>query len=188
MRYLFLSVLIIAGMTACKQSAKGKNGVTYKSASEYNDYIVNRQTALMKNVLAFGKIADENLDSAETMLNQAVKNAAVMIEEIKGMPPFKGDSSLRDAAVTSFSFYKRVFEKDYHDILTIRKKGQENITQEDIEEANRIVENITKEEEGIDKAFQAAQREYASKNNMRLMDNKAQKDLETEMNKTNKEN
>jgi len=187
MRYFFLSALLVAGLMACKQSVKGKNGVTYKSASEYNDYIVNRQAILMKNVIEFGKIVEINLDSAEAMLNKSVAQAATMIEEIKGMPPFKKDSSLRDAAVTSFSFYKRVFEKDYRAILNIRKKGQENITSEDVEEANRIVENISQEEEGIDKAFHDAQREYATKNNMRLMDNKAQKDIEKEMDKLNKE-
>src|SRR5574338_426229 len=35
--------------------------------------------------------------------------------------PYKGDTALRDAAVSSFSFYKRVFEKDYMDILQIKK-------------------------------------------------------------------
>ncbi|MDZ4808316.1 MAG: hypothetical protein SGI96_08590 [Bacteroidota bacterium] len=187
MRYLFLSVVLVIGLMACKQSVKGTNGVTYKSATDYNDYIINRQTTLMKRVVDFGKVADVNLDSAQALLTKSVREVETMIGEIKGMPPYKGDSLLRDAAIASFSFYKRVFEKDYAEILDIRKKGQENITEEDIVRANTIVENISKEEEGLDKSFQSAQREYASKNSMKLKDNKVQKDLEKELDKMNKE-
>jgi len=187
MRYFLLSVVLVAGLMACKSSVKGKNGVTYKSATEYNDYIVNRQTSLMKRVVEFGKVADANLDSAQALLTKSVSEVETMLGEIKGMPPYKEDSTLRDAAIKSFSFYKRVFEKDYAEILSIRKKGAENITQEDVERANTIVENITKEEEGLDKSFQSAQREYANKNKMMLKNNEAQKDLEKELDKMNKE-
>lgn len=178
MRYLFLSMLLVVGLVACKQTVKGKNGVTYKSPTEYNDYIVTRQTTLMKNVLEFGKIADVNLDSAAAMLKKSVIQADKMIDELKGMPPYKGDSVLRDAAVKSFKFYKGVFEKDYVDILNIRKKGEENITAEDVTEVNRIVDKIGKEEEVLDKAFHNAQKSYADKNNMKLIDNSMQKEVD----------
>lgn len=182
MRYFFVFLLCCAGFTGCKPSVKGKNGVTYKSPSQYNDYIVNRQTRLMKNVLEFGKVADISLDSAESLLGSSVSETNDMIGEIKGMPPYKGDSALRDAAVATFSFYKRVFENDYADILAIRKKGPDNITPDDVQEANRIVEKISKEEEGFDKNFHLAQKEFAEKNNMKLMDNSMQKELD-KMNK-----
>lgn len=178
MRSLIFALLLFAGLAACKQSVTGKNGVTYKSPSAYNDYIVNRQTQLMKRVMDFGKVADLNLDSAEQLLQQSVKETAKMVEEIEGMPPYKGDSSLRDAAAASFRFYKRVFEKDYAEILAIRKKGPENISTEDVSEANRIVAKISKEEEGFDKAFHLAQQQYASKHNMKLLDNKMQQEID----------
>jgi predicted ribosome quality control (RQC) complex YloA/Tae2 family protein len=187
MRYLFLSVVLVVGLMACKQSVKGTNGVAYKSATDYNDYIVNRQTTLIKRVMEFGKVADVNLDSAQALLTKSVKEVETMIGEIKGMPPYKGDSSLRNAAIASFSFYKKVFEKDYATILNIRKKGEGNITPEDAVQANSIIENITKEEEGLDKTFQSAQRDFASKNSMQLKDNKVQKDLEKELEKMGKE-
>lgn len=189
MRYLFLSAILFAGLVACKQSSsvKGENGVTYKNPVEYNDYIVNRQTDLMKKVVEFGKVADVSLDSAEALLKKSVRETAKMIEEIKGMPAYKGDSALRNAAVNSFSFYKKIFEKDYMDILNIRKKGEENITEEDVAAANAIVEKISKEEEGLDKAFKNAQQDYAEKHKMKLMNNKAQKDIEKELDKMGNE-
>lgn len=178
MRYLFLSLVVVIGLAACKQPVKGRNGVSYKSATDYNDYIVNRQTALMKNVLDFGRLADISIDSAAAMLKTSAIQATKMINEIKGMPPYKGDSALRDAAINSFIFYKGVFEKDYADILNIKRKGSENITSDDVAEANRIVDRIGKEEEVLDKAFHNAQKAYADKNNMKLIDNKMQQEVD----------
>ena len=177
MKYFLLALVVISSVTACNKPVKGRNGITYKNAVEYNDYIVSRQTKLMRNVLDFGKTAETNLDSAESMLGRFANETDQMIREIKGMPAFKGDSVLRDAAVKSFTFYKRVFAQDYVDILNIRKKESE-ITEADISELDRIVDKISKEEENFDKSFHEAQRNFASKNNMRLKDNEIQKEID----------
>ena len=113
--------LLVLLAFACNKPVKGKNGVTYKSPVQYNDYIVSRQTDLMKKVVDFSNVAETNIDSAATMLKGYAAETATMIDEIRGMPAYKGDTSLRNAAVNSFSFYKRVFEEDYVDIINIRK-------------------------------------------------------------------
>lgn len=166
---VLISLLFISFLWACNKPVKGRNGVTYKNPSQYNDYIVNRQTDLMKKVADFSRVAEYSIDSAATMLPSFAAQTGVMIEEIKGMPPYKGDSTLREAAIRSFSFYKRVFEEDYADIIRIRQKG--DLTQDDVDEMERIVKKITREEEGYDQAFQNAQRAFAKQNNMKLRDN-----------------
>lgn len=178
MRYFLLAVILVAGIAACKQNVKGKNGVVYKSAIEYNDYIANRQTSLVKKVLELTKVMSVNLDTAEVKLKQAVSEAEEMIVEIKGMPPYKGDSALRDAAIKSFSFYKNIFENDYIDVINIYKKGEENLTREDVTEVNRIVAKISQEEAILDKSFQNAQKTYAEKNKIKLVENKMQQEVE----------
>ena len=181
MKYLSIILISLACVImACNQPAKGRNGVTYKSAVQYNDYIVSRQSKLMQDVLDFAKAADNNLDSAEKMLNTYVTQTAATIEEIKGMPEYKGDSSLRDAAVNSFVFYKNVFQNDYTRILEIRKKGTE-MNSDDVEELNKIVGKITKEEEGFDKSFHNAQKNFADRNHMKLMENEMQKKFNKEI-------
>jgi hypothetical protein len=173
---IFLVALLLPLFYSCNRPVKGDNGVTYKSPVQYNDYIVSRQTKLMKNVLSFGETAQTDIDSAASMLGGFAKETQSMIQEIKGMPPYKGDSSLRDAAVRSFTFYKRVFEEDYVDLINIRKK--EDITEDDMAEMNRIVDKISKEEEGFDKAFHSAQNDFAKKNNMKLRENEMQKKID----------
>ena len=179
--FTVIVILLTFSLGACNQPAKGKNGVTYKSAVQYNDYIVSRQAKLMQKVLDFAKATEINLDSAEKMLERFTGETAIAVEEIKGMPPFKGDSSLRDAAVRSFGFYKNVFQNDYFRIISIRKKGEE-ITTEDQDEMKRIVDKITREEEGFDKSFHNAQKNFADKNHMKLMENDMQKKFDKEIN------
>lgn len=171
---LLFAVLLV--FIACNKPVKGPNGITYKSAAAYNDYIVGRQSTLIKNVLKFGEAAKVNLDSAEALLDKFIPETERVITELKGMPLWKGDSSLRNAAVQSFTFYKRVFEEDYRRILAIRK--DENAGEDEIIELNAIIEKISKEEEKFDKTFRNAQKDFAQKNKMKLIKNDLQKKID----------
>lgn len=177
MKKILFVLLLGTGFIACKESPKGANGVTYKSPVQYNDYIVGRQTTLMKNIVDFSKASQIDLDSAEKMLNGYIIETTTMIKEIKGMPPYKGDSSLRDAAIQTFGFYRQVFEDDYKQIIKLNKTG-ESITEEGATKVNNIVEDITRREEKLDKAFHNAQSEFARKHNMRLTENSMQKKVD----------
>lgn len=180
MRYLLLSVIFLFVFASCNKPVKGRNGVTYKNAVQYNDYIVSRQATLMKKVLEFGRVAQLDLDSAEQMLDEFTDDTDKMIVEIKGMPPFKKDSALRDAAIRTFTFYKKVFSNDYKEMLQVRNKpGIDVATAE--QEVNAIVERLSKEEEGYDRSFHKAQQAFADKNNMKLTENKMQKEFDKEM-------
>lgn len=176
-KIFFSALLIIAGLAACKKPVKGRNGVAYKNAVEYNDYIVNRQTTLMKKVLEFGKAAETSPDSANQLLDLYVTQTNGMITELKGMPPFNNDSTLRDAAIKSFTFYKRVFSDDYKRILSIRENADFSITDAETK-MNAIVEKLSEEEDEYDKAFHNAQKNFALKNNMELRENSIQKELD----------
>lgn len=179
MRNLFSTIVIAILLVSCgRPGVKGRNGVTYNSPTEYNDYIISRQTKLIKNILNFAKASETSIDSAEHLLKESAKLTATMVEEIRNMPPYKQDSGMRDAAVQIFTFYKQVFEKDYYDILMLRKKSSEEMTAEDQAEAARIVDKISKEEEGLDKVFNEAQKKFARDNHMRLIDNSIQKEVD----------
>lgn len=174
MRTHVLIILIAGLVVSCKPSVKGKNGVSYDSAVEYNDYIVERQERLVQNILSLRSLSKEELNAADTLLQRYARQADSIIEEVRGMPPYRKDTALRNAAINSFGFYKRIFEKEYPPVLRLRQKGSEQLTLEDVEQANAILERIAKEEKELDAEFQKAQREYATKNNMRITDNKLQ--------------
>ena len=175
MRYL-LAILLFS-ITACSQPVKSKTGVVFKTATDYNDYIVGYQTRIMKQVVDFVDASRIDLDSSSRLLDNYVVEIEKMIGDIKAMPAYKGDSSLRDAAVHSFEFYRRIFSNEYKDLLRIRKSGGAE-TPEGMDEMNRIVDKITRDEEKYDKEFHNAQGDFARKNNMRLKENEMQKKID----------
>lgn len=181
MKRILLLPLLALMLTACKNDPPtGANGIVYKSAVEYNDYIVSRQTTLMKNIMSFVEVAQSDLDSAELLLNNYVKQIGTMITEIKGMPPYNGDSTLRDAASGIFGFYKRIFDKDYREILHIRG-GEDGHSADADAQIAEIVKRIEEEEKGYDSRFQGAQKSFARKNKMKLVDNEMQKEFDEKM-------
>ena len=177
MRNLFVTIIIVAGLLACNQAIKGKNGVVYKSAVQYNDYIIGRQTTLIKNILDLSAIAQTNLDSADKILDKYLVETDSMIIDVNGMPPYKSDSAFRNAAIASFTFYKKIFGNEYKQLINIRKNGGD-ATEDGIAEMNRIVGDITREEEKYDKSFHNAQKNFADKNNMKLAENEMQKKID----------
>ena len=178
MKSRLLLPLLIVLLAACQgESPTGANGVVYKSAVQYNDYIVSRQTTLMKNILVFVEVAQSDLDSAEKMLDQYVKETGDIIKDIKGMPAYKGDTALRNAAANTFGFYRKLFDQEYRSILHLR--NGENAQSSDVEtQIEAIVKSIEEEEKGYDERFQEAQKAFALKNKMKLIENEMQKKFE----------
>jgi len=143
----------------------------------YNDYIINRQTSLVQKILDFSRIAQNNLDSADQLLDEYDVETDQMITDIEGMPPYKGDSTFRNAAIESFKFYKKVFGTDYKRLIAIKKEGGEE-TEEGSAEMKEIVDELSKHENKLDKIFHNAQLAFARKNNMKLDENEIQKRVE----------
>jgi len=177
MRYIASLLVLSLMIISCSQPVKGPNGVVYKNAVEYNDYIIGRQTLIIKKVMDFIKVSETDLDSARNMLTVYSGDLDGIISEIKGMPAWKGDTTLRDAAINSFRFYKKIFDKDYKRLIDIRKSGAAE-TEEGVTEMNTIVEDITKEEDALDKDFHNAQKDFATKNKMKLTENDMQKKID----------
>lgn len=188
MKKILLIAVVSVSLLSCKnETPKGANGVTYKSAVQYNDYIVSRQTILMRNIMNFVDVAQRDLDSAESMLDKYVKETGTMITEIKGMPVYKGDSSLRDAAAGIFGFYKKIFDKDYREIIHLRKE-QDGLSAGIEDRIQQIVKNVEEEEKGFDNRFQNAQKTFARKHNMKLIENEMQKEFDDKMDEEDKGN
>ena len=177
MKQILLSFLIIAMFISCNEPVRGRNGEFYRSASQYNDYIVKRQSTVMKNVMDFVSVSESNLDSAERLLDKYVVQIDDIMAEIKGMPPYKGDSALRDAAVATFAFYRSIFGNEYKELIAIRRTGGA-YTEEGVAKMNNIVDQISREEEKFDKAFHNAQQDFAEKNRMKLTDNEMQQQID----------
>jgi hypothetical protein len=183
-RNSFLTCLCIACLSTCMVSCqgpvKGRNGVVYKTAAEYNDYIINRQLNVVQDIVDFSNISKTDLDSSERLLVTDQKITRQMTEEIKGMPVFEGDSTFRDAAVNLFSFYSHVFGNEYRQIIEYRKKAM-FLTTDDLHAQDSIIQAITLEEEGFDKALHNAQQRFAEKNHVEIRQTERAQKLEQKL-------
>lgn len=177
-KIMLLSLTAMFFLISCKdKTSVGANGVRYKSPVEYNDYIVTKQAGVIKKVLNFSKVSQTNLDSAEAMLDGFIKDVDGLITDIKGMPPYKGDSSLRDASVSLFKFYKRTFDKEYRDIIHLRKE-QDGTSVEIEDRIQALAKGVTEEEKELESKFKVAQKKFAESNNMRIRENELQKEID----------
>jgi hypothetical protein len=163
MRLLFLfgaSVLIIS----CKNSVKGKNGVSFNGPQQYSDYISDRQEPITKGVNDFSAAIQVGADSAEQVRVRTIAAIDKTIAEMKAMPDYNGDTSLRTAAVDLFRFYRKVFFRDFKDLLEISRKDEKNA--EDDNRAAGIINKYTLEEEQVDRKFREAEKNFAKLNNL----------------------
>lgn len=174
MKKAFFVFIVAFGFTACNSPEKGENGEVYKTPMKYNDYIIERQNKILEKIIKFSNTAESDLDEADQLLNDYAIDASAMLKEIKGMPSYRKDTAFRQAAINTFKFYKQVFEVHYKDIVRFRKEN----TDEADEQINNVVELLTKEEEKVDKAFHNAQKDFAKKNKMKLIDNQMQKKID----------
>jgi hypothetical protein len=162
-----LPLIIAVVFTACDQSVKGRNGEIYRSATDYNNYIIERQKKVSGYIISFYSQLNKNPDSARIVLEKGLAFANKSLDEIKNMPSYKDDSSFRHSAINSFVFYKRLFESDYLVILSLHNKGA-GITENDPQAEQKILDKIIKDEDQIDKDLHNRQRDFAEKNHMKL--------------------
>jgi hypothetical protein len=159
--------------------AQGRNGAQFATALEYNNYIIERQSGVIYHIIDLTKMVDVDLQTTETMVNRGVALTDSVLADVKGLSDFRGDSALRHSAIVLFSFYRKVFDKDYREIIAIRKKG-DDITEEEYQRLQLIQQGLELEETERDKHFHNAQQDFAARNNLRLGDNALQKQLDAE--------
>ena len=178
MKKLLIIVAALAFLGSCKTAVKGKNGVEYHNATEYNQYIVERQQKIMEYVL---KMVDDfkigNYEGASHIIDECIPAIDKAASEVEGMPAWKDDTELRDNMLNLFKFYKKAFGTDYKRMIEIKKQSTPP-TPDEQRELEEMVNRITTEENTLDRKFRNSQTEFANKNNMKILENDLQKKID----------
>jgi hypothetical protein len=154
---------------ACNPSpnATGRNGILFKTPAAYNDYIITRQQEVARLIDQFAAASAVSTDSAQAVLQKSSRITGEYLTDLSAMSDFKGDTAFRNAAVNSFTFYKRIFDNEYKTLLAIDAKGNK-ASGADVQQAQGITQSLTAEEAELDKRFANAQRDFAQKNKLSL--------------------
>ena len=161
------AILQIALSCNTAPDSTGRNGAIFKTAADYNDYIISRQMDIVSIIDQFAAASAVSTDSAQAVLQKNSRIAGEYLADLSAMSDFKGDTAFRNAAVNSFTFYKRIFDREYKTLLALNAKGA-NASKEDLQTIQQITKAVTAEEGELDKRFANAQRDFAQKNKLQL--------------------
>jgi hypothetical protein len=152
---------------------------TYETAGQYMDHISKASQALSEKYLVYlsgmshGKSA-RKVEKRRLELLQAISDTRF---DIMGMPPFKGDRTLKDTTVAYLKILNNVFNEDYGKIVNMEEIAEQSY---DMMEAYMLAKDKANEKlnEAISKQHDTQVR-FAEKNNIRLIDGESE--LSTKM-------
>lgn len=170
-------LLLVFLLQACKEPLKAKDGTIFRTPADYNEYIISRQTKVIRNVMDLFKRMETSPDTALSLLDKYSKVTDTAISDIQGMPPFRTDSAFRDAAIQSFIFYKSLFNNYYRKAL-LQRTDENTGDEAEVRERLNVMEKIRREEEQLDKKLHQAQNEFARKYDMKMRPSDIQKEIE----------
>lgn len=163
---LLLLFLFVSGISLNAQTSSQYN---FKTAVEYNDYIVNKQTeigVMINDLMTIVNDTNSLVDQAHISRRAAIVKMNSIINDVRNMPDWKGNTQLRDVSVSLFSFYRSCFENEYKSMIDIVYKT--DATDDDFKELDRLLLVVTEKEKPLDDAFAKAQSDFASANGFTL--------------------
>ncbi|MEO7312188.1 MAG: hypothetical protein ABIX01_17425 [Chitinophagaceae bacterium] len=145
------------------------NAPLLETAAEYNNYIIQRQRKIYNYIFELNDMIKSDPAAAQKLIDTDLPEIVRIGEEVKVIPPFRGDFDFRDAAIRLFDFYKTTFEVSYRELMEIKVKGDKK-TKEDLAEMQEIMSAVSCTEKGLDLAMMNAQSFFATANNMAVQD------------------
>lgn len=177
MKSLFTTLLFLVAFATNAQKS-------FKTAIEYNDFIVDQQTEIGMKILDFNKVVSTtiNYDTLMMALKEIDRTIDKSIKNLKGLTPFEKETEMKTAALNLFQFYKRIMGNEYKEMIKILSKG--TYTDEDNTRMAEILDKVVKDENAFDETYQNAQKKFASKYGFSLQESELQEKIdETNTNK-----
>lgn len=162
--YLFLIVAftLLPGLKSIAQDLS--------NAGSYMTYIGDKEREVTKKYLNYVSAAShgKSLRKVDKLREQLINTIYETRIAIQGVPPFKGDKSLREASVTYLQLCYRIFNEDYGKIVNMEEIAEQSY---DAMEAYLMAQRLASEKlEEAGKKRNETGKEFAAKNNVNLVD------------------
>jgi hypothetical protein len=172
-RMLLILAVLLAGWSL-QSSAQA-----FETAGQYMDHITKANQTLTEKYLFYlsgvshGKSA-KKIEKRRMDLLQSISDTRY---NIMGMPPFKGDRTLKDTTVAYLKILNSVFNEDYGKIVNMEEIAEQSY---DLMEAYMLAKDKANEKlSDAAKRQHAMQIKFAQKNNITLIN--TQSELDTKM-------
>ncbi len=155
----------------------------FKSAADYNDYIVMEQTITGRKIEQFNKaLAAEQIKEAKKLHAELLTQLDASIAKIGSLTDFKGNTSFKNAAFELFVFYKMIVESEYATVIRIVEK--EGVNDKTFARINGIFTSIQRDEAVMYGQFDKAQKAFSEQFKMKLEENRFEKEREQQQEPT----
>lgn len=186
MRFITLSLLI----TLLLFKSTNTSAQAFDNAGQYISYIGDANSKLSATYLSYmSALAHKNARKQEKR-RQDVVNAIFDTKAIvQGMPPWKGDRSLKDTTVAYLKILNTVFNEDYAKIVNMEDIAEQSY---DLMEAYMLAKDMAWEKlDDAAKRNQAVMKTFAAKYDIKLIDTESdvskKSKIAAELNKHNNE-
>jgi hypothetical protein len=152
---------------------------SFENAGEYMDYIYKANSSLTEKYLTYLSAVSHGRSARKVEKRRAeVLNAISDTRySIMGMPPYKGDRSLKDTTVAYLKMLNYIFNEQYGKIVNMEEIAEQSY---DAMEAYLLAQE--KAQEKLEEASQKQhdiQKKFAQKNNINLIE--SENELESKM-------
>jgi len=173
----FLLSFVLGGWHCTFSPPVGQAKMEFTNPVAYNEYIIKEQTKIISHILAVNRAMEQNAPQVQVLLQKGLMTTDSSLKTLQALPGFKGDTTLKNRALSNFSFYRKLFATAYPRILSIYAKG-DSITPTDYQELQNLEQAISKQEFNLDQQLVAAQADFARRNKIPLLENGVQKRID----------
>jgi len=159
------NLLFLSGMTLMLLLGSCSN------PTDYNTAIINQVSSVITekdNLLRL--LQEQKFDEVQAALDRGKERSQKALERLEGMSAFRGDDSLRLAAIDFVSFYNRLFSNE--EILKVAdfaKRG-EQFTIEENERLFQVLSGIFEEENAVTIKLSEVHNAFVEKNGLLRFD------------------
>ncbi|MFH0865569.1 MAG: hypothetical protein V1904_05215 [Bacteroidota bacterium] len=162
---VFLFLLLNSFYLSAQDKA---DSAKFKTAIEYNNYIIDEQVKVTDAMNVFAKaINDNSVNDFDKYFKIQLDQSQSSLSAIKKLGTYNGNGEFRYEAVKLFAFYYKTTRKKISIFIKILKK-QDRITAGDKKRINRINDKIVVKEEALNASFVLAQQKFAKENNFTI--------------------
>ncbi len=156
---LLASICVAVLLISCKPSSQ--------QSAEYNDKIIAEVTKVQAADDAFGESFSDTVGTAmEAKLKALSDQINTSTAALNGLEKFDEKEEFKNAAIEFFNFFKKEVETEYKELVDISKK--EEMTEEDVERANVIIEGTNARRKEAEDKLSAKQEAFAKEYNIKL--------------------
>jgi hypothetical protein len=152
---------------------------TFENAGEYMDHISKANSALTEKYLGYLSAASHGKSArkVEKRRQEVVNAISDTRYNIMGMPPYKGDRSLKDTTVAYLKMLNYIFNEQYGKIVNMEEIAEQSY---DAMEAYLMAQEKAQEKLAeASKKQRDMQKQFADKNNVTLVE--SENELEAKM-------